>query len=811
MDDLIFVFNAKESRKNGIIIIETYLCNNKFNKKKKYIGGIVKKINILDRLEVDNFTREEFNNIQNEFCKVAYNVSSFQYIIKTFEFCNLLLHYGNKNIFYFQTYKQDMHLICNYTMMEKYQEKKNDILCNILGHNIWYVSKKSELYLISNGTEEKKILDVVPVAKVIIYDDEFKLVFEYAGVEVDYSSSATLFEYGEEIIARQYSLEREQENKLVSLGFKKKKGNIYITTLEVDVEDILVEKGFNIEHFYAERQKNNQLSIEINQSGNDWFDLKVYYKYNNETIELGKRIDLFAKKTSVMVGTDRINIPFSIIENAEKIIKDEEGLKIPKKNIWTLLRIAEENNIDVNHFLTYNTVEIKFDNLIEGRLFDYQRTGVRWLKWLYINKIGGCLADDMGVGKTIQTIAFLCENEIQKQIKHVLIIVPYVLLTNWVREFEKFSNENKIVIYHGGAREELLYTDNIIFITTYATAASDIAILSEFLYDVVIFDEIQYIKNNSSKTYNALSKINARCRIGLSGTPFENRIDELWNVLSILNPDMLIGKKNFIKRYVNDNSMELHKLLAPFILRRTKEEVLDELPEKTEEIIFCDFSEKQKKLYDAIKIAVKNSMCNYSIVNNATILKGLLLLRQVCCHPLLLPKEVNVENIHESCKFEVMKIKVSEIIANRNKVVIFSQFTSMLNLIKEWCEMEKYKYFYIDGQTTRRQKEIDAFEKANEGVFLISLKAGGVGLNLTSAHYAIIFEPWWNPFAEQQAEDRIFRIGQKQDVIIYKMIVTNSIEEKILNLQNSKKELFESVMNGIPYERLNMQELIELL
>ena len=172
---------------------------------------------------------------------------------------------------------------------------------------------------------------------------------------------------------------------------------------------------------------------------------------------------------------------------------------------------------------------------------------------------------------------------------------------------------------------------------------------------------------------------------------------------------------------------------------------------------------------------------------------------------------MNVENIHESCKFEVMKIKVSEIIANRNKVVIFSQFTSMLNLIKEWCEMEKYKYFYIDGQTTRRQKEIDAFEKANEGVFLISLKAGGVGLNLTSAHYAIIFEPWWNPFAEQQAEDRIFRIGQKQDVIIYKMIVTNSIEEKILNLQNSKKELFESVMNGIPYERLNMQELIELL
>lgn len=811
MNDLVFVLNAKESKKNGVIIFETYLCNNKINVQKRYAGGLIRKVSVYDNFAVDNFSNLEINSIRNWFGDKVFSISPYQYLTDLESFCLFIDKYGSKNSFYFHTYKQDMFVIYNYINCEEYQQKRNDILCPIGGYNLIYNKRNTSIFIAENEIKVKTIKNINPEPKVIIKNDEYKLFFDYGGVEVSYDAREFIFEYDDNVIVRKYNIEQILEQKFLGLGFQKKKENVYKCKKDIDVHILLNDNGFLTEYENNKQITKGKIRVEIKKSNYDWFDLNIFYDYDDKTVELGGLIDLYSNKTTVLVNSERVELPESIIENAEKIIKEKNGLKIPASNLWTLLQVANENDLDVFDFVSYKDIEMCFDKNIEFAILDYQKEGAKWLKWLFENKIGGCLADDMGVGKTFQTIAFLSDNLMKDKLKKVLVIVPYVLMTNWVREFEKFSNENSVFIYHGDRRENVLMQDSRVIITTYATASVDIELLRIIRFDVVIFDEIQYIKNSTSKTYDALRNLDAGTRIGLSGTPLENKIDELWNILNILNPGMMINKRKFMQKYRNGNYDELHKLLNPFILRRTKEEVIDQLPEKSEEIIYCNFSEEQRQLYDAIRLVVKESMKGYSSVNNASMLKGLLLLRQVCCHPRLLNEDVNVNSIKKSCKFDVLKLKVSEIVESGNKVIIFSQFTQMLQIIKEWCEEEKFKYFYLDGNTRKRQEEIDNFEKSYDGIFLISLKAGGVGLNLTSAHYVIIYDPWWNPFAEQQAEDRVFRIGQKHNVTIYKMIASESIEEKILNMQASKQQLFSDIINGISTEKIDLRELIAVL
>lgn len=808
MNDLIFVFNDKESKKNGLIVLESYICNNKVNAKNKYVGGIIRKVNIYDYPENSNFAKAEFEEMLKLFREASLNVSYYQYIMKIHNLCRLFKHFCNKKIFYFTTYKNDINLIMSYREEESFISKKKDILCEIPGYNLWYAYRSNELVILENGTAQKQFVTVPPIPKMVIKDNEFYLLFAYGKIEVEWGSTKFLYEYNGKIIVRNYNAEAEYEKKVQALGFRRKKANCFQFGDIVQAEELLVCNGFNVETYNYNKENQSKVHVKLLNTKNDWFDLKLYVEYDNRTVELGGLIDLFSNKKSVLIGKDRIDIPSSIIENAQMIIQDKEGLRVPKKNFWTLLQIAAQTQIDFSEFVSYENVSVSFDSKIENELLNYQRMGTKWLKWLYLNQLGGCLADDMGVGKTFQTIAFLLDTELKDSIRKVLIIVPYVLLTNWVREFAKFSNEDSIMIYHGEKRKKVLEADNRIMITTYATAACDISDLKHMTYDVIIFDEVQQIKNSNSKTYKALMNLNALCRVGLSGTPLENRIDELWNVLSMLNPGMFFSKRQFIQKYRRN---EVCKLIAPFILRRTKEEVLGELPEKSEEILYCDFEDKQRELYNAIKIAVKNSSQSSYGVNNGVMLKGLLMLREVCCHPSLLEESINIKNIKESCKFDALKLKVEEIVLNGHKVVIFSQFTNMLHIIEAWCQEERYKYYYLDGQTKKRQAVIDAFEEAKEGIFLISLKAGGVGLNLTSAHYAILYEPWWNPFAEHQAEDRLFRIGQKKNVCIYKLIISDSIEEKILDLQKSKLEMFGDVMEGMDSKVFDIKEFIESL
>ena len=809
MNDLVFAFNISETKKTGSIIFESYLCKNAHNKKHKYNGGRVTKVSIWDDIKPNNYSEKELLKIRRLIDKKIYSISTYQYLSMTKEFLDFFNDFSRGN-FYYYTNQLDMYYAANCFIEDEYVVKRNDTVCPIDGYDIIYDIQNANIHIIPNGTSEKHIVDVLPRMKLIKSDNLYKIAFEYQGLEISFDSKNYIFEYAGNVIVRKFNYEKKYEEDIIQAGFKKKRDNTYEYIGDREITEVLDQWNIILE---TEKKSSDGegVKVYISKTDYDWFDLKLYYKLGDEVIELSKKIDLFSNKQTITIDGQRIALPDSIIENADKLIKDENGIKIPSSNLWTVLQIAGESNIDISEFVSYQDIQLELSEKIEQSILDYQREGARWLKWLFLNKIGGCLADDMGVGKTFQTIAFLSDRLLKNTISKVLVIVPYVLMTNWIREFEKFSDAERPVIYHGADRHSVVSDEIRIVITTYTTAMNDIDILAKYSYDVIVFDEIQYLKNNVSKTYKALSKLKATTRIGLSGTPLENRIDELWNILNILNPGMMLSKNRFIKKYRNGDNDELHTLLNPFIMRRTKNEVLYELPEKYEEIIYSVFYEKQKELYDSIRIAVKDSLRNYGIGANAAILKGLLLLREVCCHPLLLSSEVNVNHISESCKFDVLKMTVKEIVESGNKVIIYSQFVKMLKLIADWFEEESIKYYYMDGGTTNRQEIIDNFELSEQGVFLISLKAGGVGLNLTSAHYAIIYDPWWNPFVEQQAEDRIHRIGQMHDVTIYKMIVADSIEEKIICLQESKREVFSNVLNGISKDKIDLRDLVELL
>lgn len=421
----------------------------------------------------------------------------------------------------------------------------------------------------------------------------------------------------------------------------------------------------------------------------------------------------------------------------------------------------------------------------------------------------------MGLGKTFQVISFLEDHEVKKDIKKVLVIVPKSLITNWKKEFEKFNSGYSVAIYHGDKRNEFDFANTDVIITTYNTAYLDLKKLNGLSYSMVVFDEIQTIKNHKSITSDAMKQIRSEMKIGLSGTPMENSISELWNIMDVLNPDVFYSHPAFMRRYSGKNYDELKSILNLFILRRMKKDVLQELPQKSEQIIYCDMGQEQRKLYTGINVAVKKAIMSLKAFAAPVVLKGLTLLRECCCHPLLLNDETNVDKVSESCKLNALEILVDNLVGSGHKVLIFSNYTSMLHLIQEELEKnEHYKkiIYYLDGKTKDRIDVVSRFESAGEGIFLISIKAGGVGLNLVSAQDVIIYDPWWNPFVEQQAVDRAYRIGQDKPVTVYKLVAANTIEERIVEMQKDKEQEFDELINGISTDKnIDLKDIIELL
>jgi len=438
-------------------------------------------------------------------------------------------------------------------------------------------------------------------------------------------------------------------------------------------------------------------------------------------------------------------------------------------------------------------------------LRSYQKAGFQWLKMLSKYKLHGILADEMGLGKTVQALSVLSETPADRV---SLVICPKTLLYNWAAEIEKFHTNIPYQIYEGSKPERIRFLQNPnvrLFIISYSLVLNDISELSKLNFHWIVLDEAQHIKNVTAQRTSAIKKLKADYRLALSGTPIENDATELWSIMDFLMPGYLGSVNKFKQEYVSEYPLpearaKLNRLAAPFILRRIKKDVLFELPEKQEQVSWCKLNAVQEKLYLQILEAVKQSIFpaedkDASQVNFIHVLSALTKLRQVCNHPALVNPDIRTD-LEISAKTEQLMELVDEALESGHKILVFSQFVEMLKLIRPYFDEHKIVYEYLDGTTKDRQKHINRFnDDPKVKVFLISLKTGGTGLNLTSADTVILIDPWWNPMIENQAIDRTHRIGQTRKVQVFRLITKGTVEEKIIALQQNKLELFQNIID----------------
>lgn len=431
----------------------------------------------------------------------------------------------------------------------------------------------------------------------------------------------------------------------------------------------------------------------------------------------------------------------------------------------------------------------------------------------------------MGLGKTLQIIAFILSQNKKHPQNTNLVVVPTSLLFNWQAEVEKFAPSLKILTHYGANRikNTLHFAGHEIVLTTYGMLLSDIRFLKEFNFNYVFLDESQAIKNPNSERYRAARLLKSRNKVVLTGTPIENNTFDIYGQLSFAIPGLLGSKQYFrdiysiqIDKFENTKrATDLQHKIKPFILRRTKKQVAKELPDKTEMVIYCEMGEEQRLIYSAYEKELREYISakdEHEIAKNSMhVLTGLTKLRQICDSPALLKDEEQFGD--SSAKIEVLMEQI-ENKSSQHKILVFSQFVSMLDLIKEELQKRNISFEYLTGQTKNRAAKVNEFQENDQvRVFLISLKAGGTGLNLTEADYVYLVDPWWNPAVENQAIDRCYRIGQKKNVIAVRLICPNTIEEKIMKLQQSKKELANDLIttDNSVFKKLSKQDLMEML
>lgn len=615
------------------------------------------------------------------------------------------------------------------------------------------------------------------------------------------------------------------------------------------VESQLQAKGWKItyapgEFFQAILEPQEWYMTVEEGSGIDWFGLELGIIINDEKVDLlpyliealkGSRLQSHHNKTVLLPIANKGLIPIPQ-ERMEKIIsvisqlliyntqtkryevqitKQKAALLAEMERAFAaseLRKFGDEKLLEIGRQLL-NFKKIKkaiVPKTFVATLRPYQQQGVNWLQFLREYHLGGILADDMGLGKTIQTLAHLSiEKKENRLVKPSMIIAPTSVVFNWAAELLKFASNLSYVLWHGDKRAE--NTDKLfkadLVLTTYPLIVRDTKILLEQEYYLLILDEAQTIKNAQAKMTQVVQQFKAEHRICLTGTPLENHLGELWSQFNFLMPGLLGGKEKFTTQYRNpiekyqnkEIQQQLSYLIRPFMLRRTKKEVIQELPDKTEIIQSVELSKEQRDLYETIRLSM-NKKIHKAIAEKGLersqiiILDALLKLRQVCCHPQLLSME-EARDIHESAKLDALMELILEMVQEGRKILLFSQFTSMLAIIENLLVDNKISFVKLIGSTKDRQTPIDQFQTGAVPIFLISLKAGGMGLNLTAADTVIHFDPWWNPAAENQATDRAHRIGQKQAVFVYKFICKNTVEEKILEMQAKKKSLMDAIFS----------------
>jgi SNF2 family DNA or RNA helicase len=580
--------------------------------------------------------------------------------------------------------------------------------------------------------------------------------------------------------------------------------------------DELAEEGFEIEQPEGQKRYvfgNTKIDLEVKEN-NDWFDIYavVYFgHYRILFIQLKNHI-LNHKKEFTLPSGEIAIIPEKWFSQYGNLLHFSEGgdqLKLRRHHIGLVNNLAESELADITMSRKLQKLtdfealeEIALPQHFKGNLRPYQKAGYNWFHFLQQYHFGGCLADDMGLGKTIQALALLQkrkeDNEAINSTGTSLLIMPTSLIYNWLNEAKKFTPKLRLMVHTGTLRYKSpeVFSNYDVIITTYGISRIDIDLLKSFYFDYVILDESQNIKNPSSKSYQCVRQLKSRYKLILSGTPVENSVNDLWTQMSFINPGLLGIQQYFQNEFVTpiekkkdeDKARRLQALIKPFVLRRTKEQVATELPPKTESLFYCQMSDEQASVYEKVKSEYRNELLK-SLEDGTyaktqiQVLQGLIKLRQIANHPAM----IDADYEGDSGKFENVVHTLANVLDGGHKVLIFSQFVKQLTIYRNYFDEQGITYAYLDGSTQNRGDVVKRFqEDAKTKVFLISIKAGGVGLNLTEADYVFILDPWWNPAVEQQAIDRTHRIGQTKNVFIYKFITKDTVEEKILALQQRK-------------------------
>lgn len=642
----------------------------------------------------------------------------------------------------------------------------------------------------------------------IMYQTDEKLLAEYR-----YLIDALHPHFSEQshLLSRYISFNEALKNKWIFHAFK-----------------TLQEKGIAV--FGYEELKKFRFNLNLPEvkthvsSGIDWFDVHIEIQFGNQTVNVKSlQKAVFNKQNYILLDDGTFGIlPEEWLNENVALLKFGEVKKDKLRISKIHFSLIDEKYLTIDEFAIQKELADKkqkllyFDGIdkqklppLNAELRPYQEHAYNWLRFLNGFGWGGCLADDMGLGKTLQALSILQYSILEKPQKLSLVVLPTSLVFNWENEIQKFAPEIKYVVHAGNQRQKTLeaFEGINVIICTYGIVANDIEFLAEIPFEYIILDESQAIKNPNSKRYKAACLLQGKHKLAMTGTPVENNTFDLYAQMNFVNPGFLGSMQFFKEEFANPidrdgdpvKMQQLKKLTHPFVLRRTKEQVAPELPEKTESIQFCEMGARQKRVYDVYKTKYRELILNKiqeEGLNKAGmyVLEGLMRLRQICDSPALLKE--SVEYAPDAVKVDMLMEHLDEHLGE-HKALVFSQFLGMLDLVRKRLDDKNIEYVYLDGSTQNRSEVVARFQNDDTcRVFLISLRAGGLGLNLTEADYVFLLDPWWNPAVETQAIDRTHRIGQTRNIFAYKFICKDSIEEKVLQLQQKKKYLANELVSN---------------
>ena len=656
-----------------------------------------------------------------------------------------------------------------------------------------------------------------------------ELSFEYEGRSISANSAARgIYEAStQRFYCRDVAVEKTAWTKLselnlrfVEAGWNRDAGWELAPTKLPRVVRALAESGWHVVAEGKVFRQPGEAGVSV-ASGVDWFELHGAVVYGDTTAPLPKLLAAL-KRGETMVTLDDGSyglLPeewlrrFGHVAAMGEVEGDHIRFRPNQAGVLDAL-LATQPGVDCDEAFRHVRSELaRFQSVspaeqpagFNGRLREYQREGLGWMHFLRQFHFGGCLADDMGVGKTAQVLALLetrRELRVRGEINAPsLAVVPKSLIFNWKQEVQRFTPELRVLDYTGNARTRDDLSSCDLVLTTYGTLRRDALHFKDQVFDYVILDEAQAVKNAKTESAKAVRLLRGNHRLALSGTPIENHLGELWSLLEFLNPGMLGAfpqlKGGDMRNPSEDARRLLSHALRPFLLRRTKEQVATELPSKSEQTIYCEMAPRQRALYDGLRDHYRDSLlrkigADGIAKSKIQVLEALLRLRQAACHPGLIDRKLVT---HSSAKLDVLLEQLRAVLDEGHKALVFSQFTSLLAILRTSLQSRDMEYEYLDGKTTDRQACVERFQNDPDcRLFLISLKAGGLGLNLTAADYVFILDPWWNPAVEAQAVDRAHRIGQARQVFAYRLIARDTVEEKVLQLQQTKRNLADAII-----------------